>query len=173
MLEQLLTWTQNTFAPLGMTGLFLLAVMESIFFPIPVDVLLIILAVADPSLWWVLALIATLGSVLGAGIGYYVGKIGGELILHKLFPKKHIKKVHDLFEKYESLAIFIAGFTPLPYKVFAVGAGVFYVSFWPFIIVSIISRGLRFLLVAFAAAWLAEHAIVGPLMNWTMVLGVL
>jgi len=173
MLESLFTWTKEVFTPLGIPGLFLLAVIESIFFPVPVDVLLIILAAADPSLWWVYALVATVGSVLGAAIGYRIGYWGEEAILKKLFPKKYIHRVHTLFEKYESLAIFIAGFTPLPYKIFAVGAGVFYVSFWPFIIVSVIARGLRFLIVAYVAAWVAVHAVSGPLMNAIMLFGVL
>ena len=173
LFDVLLTWTRDTLGGMGMAGLFFLAVIESIFFPIPVDVLLIILAAADPGLWWVYALIATAGSVLGAVIGYRIGYWGGEHVLKKYFPKKHIRRVHDLFQRYEVLAIFIAGFTPLPYKIFAVGAGVFYVSFWPFVLVSIVARGLRFLLVAYVVAWVAVNAVSGPVFNAVMAFVVL
>lgn len=152
----LLQWTIDTLGALGVYGLFILAVIESIFFPVPVDVLLIILVALNPSLWWLYAIIAVVGSVLGAMVGYWIGYLGEIVLLERLFKKKHIEKAHALFNKYETGAIFIAGFTPIPYKVFALAAGVFYIRFWPFVITSFVSRGLRFFIVAAVAAWVAQ-----------------
>jgi len=141
-------WTLETFAPYGFSGLFILAFIESSFFPIPPDILLIILALASPEQAYFLALIATIGSVLGGILGYYIGFAGEKLILEKLFVKKKLRRIHNLFNKYESAAVFIGGFTPLPYKLFTIAAGVFYLDFKKFIIASILSRGLRFFLIA-------------------------
>jgi len=143
------TWTLDTFAPFGFSGLFLLAFIESSFFPIPPDILLIILSLASPEKAYLFALVATIGSVLGGILGYYIGFSGEKLILEKLFAKKRLRKIHNLFNKYESVAVFIGGFTPLPYKLFTIAAGVFYLDFKKFIIASIASRGLRFFMIAF------------------------
>ncbi|MDD5177872.1 MAG: DedA family protein [Candidatus Nanoarchaeia archaeon] len=143
----LVEWTKLTFAPLGSLGLFILAFIEASFFPIPPDLLLIILALNDPknALWF--SLICTLGSVLGAIFGYYIGFFGGKPILYKLFKKEKIEKTHALFEKHGGMAIFIAAFTPIPYKVFTIAAGVFYIKLRTVIFASIIGRGMRFFLV--------------------------
>ncbi|PLW79644.1 hypothetical protein C0585_06635 [Candidatus Woesearchaeota archaeon] len=144
----LLDWTKDTFAPLGPVGLFILAFIESIFFPIPVDFLLIVLCLANPEMALFFAFITLLGSILGGAVGYKLGEYLGLPILKKMFSKKKIDIVHDYYEKYETLAVAIGGFTPLPYKLFAVSAGVFYIDFKKFIIVSSISRGARFFIVA-------------------------
>jgi membrane protein YqaA with SNARE-associated domain len=159
VLSGLLDWTQKILLPLGPWGLFILAFLESIFFPIPPDLLLIILALADPSnaLWFALA--ATLGSVFGGIFGYSIGFYVGKPILYKLFKEEKINKVHKLFEKYESSAIFIAGFTPIPYKVFTLTAGSLYIDFKKFIIASFLSRGLRFFLIAGFIALYGEEVV--------------
>jgi len=142
-------WTLAHFGSMGWLGLFILAFMESSFFPIPPDILLLVLALAEPNKAYFFALITTLGSVLGAFLGYYIGTLGEKYILEKLFSKRKIDKVHRLFEKYEGSAVFIGGFTPLPYKLFTIAAGAFYVDLKKFIIASILSRGLRFFGIAF------------------------
>jgi len=146
--SSLIEWTKNTFEPLGATGLFLLAFIESSFFPIPPDILLMILCVAEPQNSLFFALICTLGSVTGGMLGYLIGYVGEELVLVKLVSKRKIAKVHRLFNKYEAWAIIIAGFTPIPYKVFTIAAGVFYINFKKFVIASAIGRGLRFFILA-------------------------
>ena len=146
-LNNLVKWTEITFQPLGWVGLFILAFMESSFFPIPPDLLLIILVLAEPNNWWFFALVCTLGSVIGGMFGYLIGYVGEEALLKRFVSEEKIRKVHDMFNKYENWAIFIAGFTPIPYKVFTIAAGVFYIKFWSFVLMSFISRGLRFFLV--------------------------
>jgi membrane protein YqaA with SNARE-associated domain len=146
--NKLLTWTQDTFAPLGAWGLFLLAFIESSFFPIPPDILLIALSLAAPEQAFFLAFICTLGSALGGMLGYGIGYIGQHAVLEKFVSHRKIAKVHRLFNKYEAWAIGIAGFTPIPYKVFTIAAGVFYIDFKKFVLISFLSRGARFFLVA-------------------------
>ena len=94
------------------------------------------------------ALITTLGSVLGGLFGYGIGWIGGRPLLFRFIGEQRVKTIHTLFERYEGWAILVAGFTPVPYKVFTIGAGSFYVNLKIFALASILSRGGRFFLVA-------------------------
>jgi membrane protein YqaA with SNARE-associated domain len=135
-------------SPSAITALFLIAFAESSFFPIPPDVLLIAMALIRPEEAFYLALVCGAGSVLGGVFGYFLGWLGGRPLLHKLFAEHKIKVVRDLFEKYEVWAIGIAGFTPVPYKIFTVSAGTFEIPFKPFVAISAVSRSARFFLVA-------------------------
>jgi len=94
------------------------------------------------------ALVCTIGSALGGAAGYGIGISGGRPILKRFVSKEKIALVHSYFEKYEAWAIGIAGFTPIPYKIFTISAGVFYIDFIKFVLVSFLSRGARFFLVA-------------------------
>lgn len=148
MISEIVEWTKEVFLPFGSWGLFVLAFMEASFFPVPPDVLLIILALAEPQLALWFALVCTVGSVLGAmfsyGLGYYIGNP----ILDKLFSQDKVNKVHKLFEKYGAWAILFAAFTPLPFKLFAITAGVFYMDFKKMVLASLIGRSIRFFLLA-------------------------
>lgn len=165
-------WTILTFEPLGSLGLFLLAFAESSFFPIPPDILLIVLSLSQVQNAYWFALIATIGSVLGGIAGYGIGCVGEKFILERFFSKNKIEKVHKLFNKYESLAVFIGGFTPLPYKLFTITAGMFYLNFKKFIMVSFLSRGLRFFLVAFLITKFHE-SIDGIILNYANIITLL
>ncbi len=170
--ENLLEWTKNIFLPYGIFGLFSLAFIEAIFFPIPPDILLITLSLIDPGMALLYALVATIGSVLGGIVGYWIGYYGGHYILEKFVSKKKIQKVHNLFQKYEAWAIFVAGFTPIPYKVFTISAGVFYVNFKKFVIASFLSRGLRFFIEAFLILLFGE-IILNILTNYFDILSII
>ena len=146
VLNGLFEWTQEVFEPLGSLGLFILAFIESSFFPIPPDILLVVLALTDTSRAFWFALVATTGSVLGGIFGYAIGFFFGEVILRKLVKEEKLKKVHDLFNKYEAQAVLIAAVSPIPYKIITIGAGVFYIKFWKFVLYSVIGRGFRFFL---------------------------
>lgn len=135
---------------MGPLGLFLLSFAESSFFPVPPDILLIALALVMPKSSFYLASVTTVGSVLGAMLGYFIGLKGGRPLLERFVSKDKISLVHNYFNKYEAWAIGIAGFTPIPYKIFTISAGVFYINFARFVLVSILSRGARFFLVGSA-----------------------
>lgn len=143
--------------PYGHLALFILAFAESSFFPIPPDVLLIALGLIKPSsaLW--LSAITTIGSVLGGMIGYFIGIKGGKPILERLVKKEKIILVHNYFERYEAWAIFIAAFTPIPYKVFTIAGGVFYINFKKFVLASICGRGGRFFIVGTLIMFFGEQ----------------
>lgn len=142
---------------MGPFGLFMLAFAESSFFPVPPDILLIALALIEPQASFYLAFITTAGSVLGAILGYIIGLKGGRPLLEKLVSKERITLVQDYFNKYDVWAIGIAGFTPIPYKLFTISAGVFSINFMRFILASIISRGSRFFLVGGAIFFFGEE----------------
>jgi len=159
MLSDLVKWTETVFGSFGWVGLFALAFIESSFFPIPPDILLIILSLAEPDKALFFALICTVGSVFGGMFGYLIGYAGKEAVLKRFVSEEKIKKVHDLFNRYESWAIFIAGFTPIPYKVFTIAGGVFYIKFWNFVLMSLISRGLRFFIVAIFVMYFGQRVV--------------
>lgn len=146
--DWVLSWAET---PYGSWALFLLAFSESSFFPIPPDILLIALAVAIPKKSFKYALICSFGSVLGGCFGYLIGwkfmaLVGNRIVeLYGLAPK--VETIEILYNKYDAWAVGIAGFTPIPYKVFTISAGVFRIDFFVFVIASFISRSARFFLV--------------------------
>jgi membrane protein YqaA with SNARE-associated domain len=132
--------------------LFLIAFTESSFFPIPPDVLLIALAVVAPRKSFKYALICSIGSVLGGMLGYLIGlqffDTIGRPIIDFYGVEGQYEKVRLLYEENAFWAIAIAGFTPIPYKVFTIAAGAFHISFTTMVVASAVSRPARFFLVA-------------------------
>lgn len=146
--------------PHAVQALFVLAVAEAIFFPVPVDVLLIALCVSKPPRSFLFAVVCTVGSVLGGIVGYQIGQwlwYDGTGQFSKLavffldvvpgFTEHTFEVVQDYYREYDFIAVFAAGFTPLPYKVFTITAGVFEISFPVFVVASLVSRAGRFFLV--------------------------
>ena len=127
--------------------LFVLSFSEAIFFPIPPDVLLIPLSILNRSKALRFAFIATLSSVIGGVIGFFIGRYSIDLV-EQLFIFLGVdfdfSSAKLLFEKYGVLTILIASLTPIPYKVFTIAAGLFSFSLPLFIVASIIGRGARF-----------------------------
>ena len=117
---------------------------ESIFFPVPPDVLLIGIAVLEPerALW--LAGIVTVSSVAGAVVGHWLGRRWGRPLLHRLVSPAKTETVERLFRKYGAWAILLAAFSPVPYKVFAILAGVLELDRRSFVAASAAGRGARF-----------------------------
>jgi membrane protein YqaA with SNARE-associated domain len=143
--DWMLSWADS---PYGVPALFGLALAESSFFPLPPDVLLIALALGHPGNAWWYATVATVGSVVGGALGYGIGWYGGRPVLKKFMGQDRMDLVHQYFQRYEGWAILISGFTPIPYKIFTIGAGAFFVDFKTFIMFSVVGRGARFFLVA-------------------------
>jgi membrane protein YqaA with SNARE-associated domain len=124
---------------------------ESSFFPIPPDVLLAPMTLAQPSRWLYLAALTTIASVLGGLLGYLIGQVAIEAVmpwLERIDYIEHFRTAERWFEDYGFWAIFAAGFTPIPYKVFTVAAGAASMGLLPFVLGSIVGRGARFFLVA-------------------------
>jgi membrane protein YqaA with SNARE-associated domain len=130
----------------GVWGLILVSFADSSFFPIPPDVLLIPLAIANPENALLYALYTTVASVIGALFGWWIGKKLGRPILVYLFSEERIQKVEEYFMKYGPMALLIAGLTPVPYKIFTIFSGVSGVKIRVLVIWSIIGRGIRFFL---------------------------
>jgi len=143
-----LSWARS---PWSGWGLFGLAFAESSFFPIPPDVLLIALGISIPKKAFKYALICTLGSLLGAGLGYLLGwafyEAVGQSIIGFYGLESGFARVQDLYNQNAWLALIIAGFTPIPYKVFTLAAGVCRISLPVFFLASAIGRAGRFFLV--------------------------
>ncbi|MGO1120326.1 YqaA family protein [Rhodovibrionaceae bacterium A322] len=136
--------------------LFFIAFIESSVFPIPPDVLLIPMVIAAPTRAWRLAAIATLGSVLGGLAGYGIGALFFESIGEPVMAFYGYLDRFELFASYYNewgaWIVGGAGFTPFPYKVITIASGVTQLDLTTFIIASVLSRGLRFFLVA-ALLW--------------------
>ncbi|MBW1981552.1 MAG: DedA family protein [Deltaproteobacteria bacterium] len=134
--------------PYGGIALFMLAFCESSFFPIPPDLLLIALCAVDSqqSFWY--ASLCTAGSVLGGIFGYGLGRFGGRPLLERWVRPEKVRLVERYYRRWDVWAVAVAGFTPIPYKVFTISAGAFLLQFGRFVIASTGSRGARFFLVA-------------------------
>lgn len=123
----------------------LMAFLESIISPIPPDPLIISMGILNPDNAILFSLIASFFSILGALVGYWLGLLFGRHFLYKFISKEKINKIEQIFNKYGVWAILIAAFTPLPYKLFAILAGVLKLDMRKFIIASIIGRAGRFI----------------------------
>lgn len=144
MKEIISNFTQNILnSSYPMVGLIITAFAESSFFPIPPDVIYIPLALLNSNKAFLYALITTLFSVLGGMFGYLIGKYGGKPFIKKIISEEKLYQVKLFYNKYD----IIAGFTPIPYKVFTISAGLFDLNFSRFIIASFLGRGGRFFLV--------------------------
>jgi len=149
--DWVLKWAET---PYGAPALFILAFAEASFFPVPPDVLLIALSLSIPAraLWY--AFLCSAGSVLGGVAGYLIGFLVWQALAQLFFDyipgftPEVFATVQSYFDQYDFLVVFAAGFTPIPYKVITIGAGVFGVNFLIFAIASLISRSARFYLVA-------------------------
>ena len=143
--------------PGGVWALFLIAFAESSFFPIPPDVLLLPLAIGAParSLWF--AAVSTAGSVLGAGLGYLLGLTFyegiGRGIIQFYSVADQYEAVQSLYVEWDVLAVLAAGFTPIPFKLFTIAAGVFQIHFVTFMLAAAVGRGARFFLVGGMVWW--------------------
>ncbi len=140
-------------APFAPVVLFFNAFAEAIFFPVPPDLLLIAMCMAAaaagrPYLAFAFAAISTAGSVCGGVTGYFIGLKGGRPIAARLYSHEKIEAADRLYARYGVWAVAVAGFTPVPYCIFTVLSGVLRMRLASFAIVSVLSRGARFFLVA-------------------------
>lgn len=153
-----LSWSDSRW---GWLALFIIALCESSWFPIPPDILLIALCLGATKKSFRFAGITLLGSIIGAMLGYAIGHFlwttpAGEataianFFYENVFSVESFENVGAMYDKYNFWIVFTAGFTPLPYKLFTIAGGMFDINFVMFLIASTVSRGLRF----FVIGWL-------------------
>lgn len=146
--ERVMRWSRHRHAEWYLGAM---SFAESSFFPIPVDVMLAPMCLAKPDRWWRYASNATILSVLGGLAGYAIGFLTFEAIEPWLRDSHYwqaYETARDWFDKYGIWTVFVAGFSPIPYKVFTIAAGVAALTLPGFFIASLVGRGARFFLVA-------------------------
>ncbi len=146
--DRVLDWSRHQYAERYLGAL---SFAESSFFPIPVDVMLAPMCIARRDKAWRYAIIATVFSVLGGLAGYAIGVGIFDLIEPWLADSRYwgaYQTSREWFDSYGVWAIFVAGFSPIPYKVFTIAAGVAALSLPGFFLASVVGRGARFFLVS-------------------------
>ena len=146
--EWVMGWSESRYAT---PALFAIAFAESSFFPIPTDVLLMALAISAPHRALFYAAVCTAGSVTGGVLGYAIGysfyEVAGKPIIEMYGVADKFAMVGEKYQENAFLSIAIAGFTPIPYKVFTIAAGVFHIPIPTLIGASLVGRAGRFVLV--------------------------
>ena len=146
-------WSRHPHAPWYLGGL---SFAESSFFPVPPDVMLAPMCLANPRRALAFALLTTLASVAGGLLGYAIGHFALDAVLPWLQESRYWPAYQTAvawFDRWGVWAVFVAGFSPIPYKVFTIAAGALSMALLPFTLASIVGRGLRFFLVASLMAW--------------------
>lgn len=151
--DRVMRWAAHRHAQWYLLGL---SFAESSFFPIPPDVMLAPMALAKPHRAWRYAAMTTLASVAGGVAGYLIGHFAFGLVepwIQSAGYGEKFQLASAWFEQWGVWVVFIAGFSPIPYKVFTLSAGVASMSFLPFVLASLVGRGARFFLVAALMVW--------------------
>lgn len=149
-------WAVHRHAPWYLMGL---SFAESSFFPVPPDVMLAPMSLADTGKAWQYAALTSIASVLGGVLGYLIGSFAFEMISPWIASAGYSGQYDQVvlwFERWGVWAILIAGFTPIPYKLFTIAAGVISMAFLPFILASFVGRSARFFMVAGLMVWGGE-----------------
>ena len=151
--DRVLGWSAHRHAPAYLSGL---SFAEASFFPIPPDVMLMPMALGRPKCWWWFATLATFFSAVGGLFGYLIGWLLIDAVMPHLLAAGFgpaIEHAKTWFAEWGVWAIIVAGFSPIPYKVFTILAGALTMTpFW-FFLASLIGRGGRLYLVAGLIAW--------------------
>ncbi|HET20077.1 MAG TPA: DedA family protein [Chromatiales bacterium] len=166
--DRVIGWSAHPRAPWFLGGM---SFAESSFFPVPPDVLLAPMCVARPPAWWRLALITTLASVAGGALGYLIGALFFDLLtpwIEQMGYAPAMDRARAWFSEWGFWAVFLAGFSPIPYKAFTISAGALGMPFLPFMLASFFGRGGRFFLVAWLMSRFgpAFETRLRPFMEW-------
>ncbi len=157
-------------------ALFVLSFAESSFFPVPPDVLLGPMTLGAPKKWFKFALSCSIASVLGGILGYCIGmffwSVIGPWVLTNMswagLTEANFTKFQNWYDQWDFLIVFVCGFTPVPYKVCTISAGVAEINFLGFLLASTLSRSARFFIVAGLVGWKGEkiRPIIEKHFNW-------
>ena len=152
--DQVMIWSRHRHA---VHFLAINSFIESVFWPIPPDVMLAPMCLAKPEKSWRYALIASLSSALGGLAGYLLGywlfDVAVLPAIEAMGYQANFELIKQWFAEWDFWVVFLAGFSPIPYKLFTVTAGMMHMAVVPFMIASIISRSARFFLVAALMKW--------------------
>lgn len=157
LMDKVLRWSRHRHAPYYLAGL---SFAESSVFPIPPDVMLIPMSLATPHKAWRFALLTSIASVIGGMFGYLIGAYFFHFIEPYLIQFGYMSSYQEVcvwFRTWGFWVVFLAGFSPIPYKLFTIGAGAMQMLFLPFVVASLISRSLRFYLVSAAMYYGGER----------------
>ncbi len=161
MFQKLYRWTlslaKSRHAP---TALGVIACAESSFFPVPPDVILVPMSIAQPQKAWRYALICTIGSVFGALIGYAIGALLfetlGQWLINAYGYGPRVGEMRELYAKWGWAVILVKGFTPIPFKLVTITSGLLGYSLPLFVLLSFITRGGRFFALALLLKYYGE-----------------
>lgn len=167
---RVIRWVEHRHASWYLAGL---SFAESSFFPVPPDIMLVPMALSQRQKAWYFATVATIASVCGGLLGYSIGNLAFDVVEpwidHWGYTEAYLQ-ARSWFEQWGVWAVFLAGFTPVPYKIFTISAGVVSMAFIPFVIASLIGRGARFFLVA-AVIYIGGERMEGMLRRYIDLIG--
>lgn len=155
--DRVLGWSRHRHAPRYLAGL---SFAEATFFPIPPDVMLAPMVLADRAAAWRLATLTTVTSVLGGLAGYLIGWLGFELVaplIERVGYAEAYAHAMQAFERHGIWFVLVAGFTPIPFKLITIAAGALLMPLPAFVAGSVLGRGARFFLVAALIRLGGEH----------------
>jgi len=163
-MHRLIVWIQEVAVPvLGAPGVFVAAFLDSSFLSLPEinDLLVVTSAASNPERGWLFALMATLGSVAGCSVLWWIGWKGEEDLLERRFGVHRVTRAREAFHRWDFLALAVPAILPppMPFKIFVIAAGVFGFSFRRFVITLLVARGLRYAAWAAVGIWYGERAL--------------
>ena len=145
--DRVIRWVGHRHATWYLAGL---SFAEASFFPIPPDIMLAPMSLSQRHKAWYFATVATIASACGGLLGYGIGNLAFDVVQpwidHWGYTPAYLQ-ARSWFEQWGVWAVFLAGFTPVPYKIFTISAGVVSMAFIPFVFASLVGRGARFFLV--------------------------
>ncbi len=168
--DRVLGWSRHRHAARYLAGL---SFAEATFFPIPPDVMLAPMVLADRARAWSLALWTTLASVAGGVVGYLIGWLGLEFIyplIERVGYEGYYLQAVDAFRDYGIWFVIVAGFTPIPFKIITIAGGALLMPLPGFVVGSLVGRGARFYLVA-ALIWAGGKRMADRLRLWVDAIG--
>ena len=169
--DKVLGWSRHPHAERYLAAV---SFAEASFFPVPTVLMMAPMALARPTRAWWLALLTTLTSVAGGVAGYFIGaylfEAVGQPIIDFYHAAEKFEQLKIWFAEYGALLLFIAGVSPIPYKLFTISAGVLNMALIPFILASLLGRGIQYFVVA-AIAWFGGDKLESSLRKWVDWLG--
>ncbi|MEN3048374.1 MAG: VTT domain-containing protein [Candidatus Caldarchaeales archaeon] len=171
IVEAMIEFSRNHLLHVGPLGLAFLSFIEAIFFPVPPDALLVPLVLLDPPNGVLYGVITVVFSVAGGLVGYYLGRRFGRPLLLRVAGKRNVSSLERYFDRYGALAVGLAAFTPLPFKVFTIGAGALGMrDVRGFVVAAAIGRAARFMPVSVVLSVYGE-ALVDVILDYVDLIG--